>query len=495
MSAKEHHNNSMHTRTQAPPAPSDPNSIPKLQTGIPGLDEILKGGLPANRTTLIKGSAGTGKTVLGLECLYRAALRGEPVLFISFEESEDAVRRNAAATGWDLAPLEKAGKFFLWNPKIDYPVLVSGDFSIESLLAMIGAKADQLGASTLMIDAIDVLTQIFNDPFKERNQLCLLHDWLKDRRFTALLTAKMPLPREAIRRNAPLDYMADCVLHLDMRVMNQVSTRRLRVIKYRGSGFCSNEYPYIITENGSVIFPITAVGLGHKPLGGYITTGSTDLDRALGGGYRQSSCIVITGPTGCGKTTLASTFARAACQRGDKALFVSFEESRQAVIDAMRSPGIDLQPALDAGQLLFHTVMPEALVAEEHLYRLTRRAESFAPAHIILDAVSACVRMGSQEAAFDFIIRLIHFCKERGITCLMTNLTQDRSSSIPIRDIASVIDTLISISYSEKRREIRRELLIVKSRAAHHSNCRMEYIISDDGIRFVASDAHAGGKA
>ncbi len=455
---------------------------------------MLLGGFPRHRTTLIKGSAGTGKTVLGLEFLCRSAMNGEPVILVSFEESAESIRQNALAMGWDIAALEEAGVFFLWEAKVDRTALKSGQFGIDSFLAGIGGKAEQMNAERIMIDAVDVFMRVFEDEVKERNELCRLHEWLVDQRFTALLTAKSGNSSESMQRYEFLDYMADCVLLLDLRVHGQVATRRLRVVKYRGSGFCSNEYPYIITSEGSVFMPLTAMRLMHRPIGEKVSSGNPDLDERLGGGFHRGSGIVVTGASGGGKTTLAANFTQEACSRGERVLFVSFEESKEAIISAMLSPGIDLRPAVEKGTLEFHTIMPEALVPEAHLYRISQKMERFHPDHLVIDAISACRRIGGKEAAFDLLIRLIDICRQRGITCLMTNQFVEDGSAFTSTglEISSIADTLLSISFVESDGRIQRDLVIVKSRAAHHSNRHHLYVISDDGIQIDPLEGGTG---
>lgn len=465
--------------------------IPKTATGISGLDEVLQGGLPEQRTTLIKGTAGSGKTVLGLEIMYRSALAGEPVMVVCFEETASVLRQNALAMGWDIASLEQAGTFFLWEAKIDRPTVVSGDFNIDSLLAVIGGKARQMGARRIMIDAIDVLMRIFEDPVRERNELYRLHDWLLEQQFTTILTAKEAEDSVYSSRYDFLDYLADCVLFLDMRVVKQVTTRRLRVLKYRGSGFSSNEYPYLISDDGCIIMPITGMELLYSASNERVSSGNPDLDVLLGGGLQQGTAILVSGPTGSGKTTLAGTFAQHACAQGKRVLYISFEESQKAVINSMLSPGIDLRPAIKKGVLQFHPIMPEAVTPEEHLYRIMCRIETFGPSHLIIDAISACKRMASEQAGFDFIVRLLHFCKQRNMTCVMTNQLESNEQMTDISGIgiSSIIDTLMMLRYVELEGHIRRDLVIIKSRGTHHSNRHHLYTITDDGIRIDSAKA------
>jgi len=470
--------------------------IKKISTGISGLDEVLQGGFPQNRTTLIKGAAGTGKTVLGLEFLYRSALQGEPVIFISFEERADALRENALAAGWDLQALEEKGSFFLWEAKIDHSTETSGEFSIESLLAAIKGKAEQMSCKRILIDAVDVFLRIFQDPVKEKQELYKLHDWLTEQKFTAILTTKKILNQsENTFYYEILDYMADCVILLDLRVIHQVSTRRLRIIKYRGSGFYSNEYPYIITHQGNVIMPITEMKLTHKPLKKKISSGNPDLDILLGGGYYRGSSILISGPTGSGKTTLAATFSHSTCSQGNRMFFISFEESEEAIIEAMVSPGIDLSHLKEKGNLQFHTILPEALVAEEHLWRILQKIEQFNPHHIVVDAISACQRMSTEAAAFDFLVRLINICKQHKLTCLMINQLQSNEYQADISGIgiSSIVDTLIRLQYIENnKKQVLRDLLILKSRGIHHSNQHYLYSITDNGIQIDRSGKEKG---
>jgi circadian clock protein KaiC len=471
--------------------------LPKVPSEIAGLDEILRGGFPEGRTTLISGGPGTGKTVLGLEFLYRSARAGHSGILLLFEERAEAIRRNALALGWNLAELEKAGKLFILESRLERDAVLSGDFNITPLLAIIQGRARQIKARRIVIDAIDVLLRVYDDARRESNELLYLHDWLMDNQFTTLMTAKKSSDGETTSRYEFLDYMADCVVVVDTRVLGQVMTRRLRVLKYRGSSFATNEYPFVISEEGVLLMPISTISLEHMSLGERVSTGNEQLNELLGGGYRRGSSVLITGASGTGKTTLASAFTKAACDRGEKVLYISFEESGEAVVGTMLSPGIDLRPAVRAGLLQFLTLMPEAMGAEQHLARALKQISGFRPDHLVIDAISATMRMGDEQSAFDYLMKLGDFCKCRGITCLMTNQIPggDVEADFSGMGISSLLDTIIVLRYVSLHTQVTRSLLILKSRGSKHSNSYHKYIITDNGIyiRAVPSGAKPEG--
>jgi len=474
--------------------------IPKVPTKIAGLDEILEGGLPRGRTTVVSGGPGSGKTVLGLEFLCRGAIAGEPGVLVTFEERAEAVRLNAAAMGWDVAALEKAGKIAIIEARFPGEEIVSGDFDIQGLLAIVGGHVKRVGARQIVMDALDVLLRIYGDAKCERNELSRLHDWLTDQELTSVLSVKTYHDDYQGSQYEFLDFMADCVIRLDHRVVGQVATRRLRVIKYRGSGFGTNEFPYVFGERGIVLFPLTTAELTHQPLGAKVSTGLEGLDLMLDGGFRCASCILISGSSGTGKTTLASTFAQAACDRDEKVLYLNFEESKEAMISGMLSPGIDLRPSIRDKKLLIQTAMPESTGSDNHLNRVMETIDSFQPNHLILDAVSACVRMGSKQAAFDFMMRLISVVKEKGITSILTN--QNNSNGRIGNDeklsgigFSSVVDAVVQLRFAETEQEITRQMLVVKSRGSAHSNRRQLYAITDRGIEFPDHPRRPPGRA
>lgn len=469
--------------------------LQKVPTYIRGLDEILQGGIPKERTTLLWGESGSGKTVLGTEMIFRAASRGEPGVILSFEESPQTLRRNFSTMGWDLLSLEDQGKLFLMEGRIDHRALVEGRFGLEPLMAIIRGKAAQMGAKRVFLDAPDVLLGLLHEPASVRAQLCFLVDWLAGSGLTTLMTLK---PRGGGGFQAFTDFfesMTDCIIALDARVRNQVTTRRMRVVKYRGSGFGHNEYPFVITAGGVRTIPITAVQLGHRPSGERLSSGVERLDGLLGGGFFKGSSVLIAGEPGTGKSILASSFVREACQRGEKVLYVTFEESEDALVKNVASAGIDLSIPRERGLLRFLCTMPESTGTEEHLLMLVDQVEGFCPEHVVVDAISACPRMGGPQAAFDYLMRMLNFLKERGITILMVNQTAGTRQQLEIsgNGISSMIDTVVFFSYVHGDGETNRAIQVLKSRGSSHSNQVRECVITDNGIEVLEPYGGLGG--
>lgn len=458
-------------------------SLPKTPTGIQGLDLILEGGLPAGRTSVVSGGPGSGKTVLGLQFLVDGANSGSPGIFTTFEETADAVRQNALTLGWDLAAFEKAGKLMLLDNRLTPELIVSGEFNLEGLAAAVSGATARIGAARIVLDAVDIMLSLFPGLRRKRSEILKLQQLFREKKLTALITQKSRRPGEASGLDF-MDWMVDCVVHLNQSVEHQVTTRRLRVKKYRGSGFGRNEYPYTIGTGGITILPVSTLGLRHQPLGDYISSGLPDLDRVLGGGFRRASSILIAGTTGTGKTSLAATFARSTCSAGEKLLYVSFEESREAMMTNMRSPGIDLGPAYEAGLLRYVSGLPESMGAEEHLLKTFLILEEFYPQHLVVDSISACNRMGSERAAFDYLVRLLNLSKERGITCILLNQTVAPSSIQELSgvEISSLIDAVLSLHLADDGGELNRTLICLKSRGSAHSNQYREYRITGEGI-------------
>ncbi|MDM8535555.1 circadian clock protein KaiC [Desulfobacterales bacterium HSG17] len=470
-------------------------SLAKISSGIAGLDEILEGGFPVGRTTIINGGHGSGKSLISLEFLYRNALKGKAGIYITFEEKALRVRQNAMTLGWDLQVLENQGNLYLLDIFMNPETAISGNFNLKGMLAMIEGLTNQMDAKQIVLDGIDSLLRFFNDTQRERSELENLGAWLNERELTAIITAKKSESLKQTENYDYLDFMADCVIHADQRIDEQINTRRIRISKYRGSNFGNNEYPFVITEDGIGIIPVSKSGLNFMETGQYISSGQPGFDEILGGGYRRGSCVLIAGGSGAGKSIIAATFTRHICMAGEKTLYVSLEEARDSFIANMLSPGIDLNPALKNGSMKFISNIPESMGAEEHLFNLNKHIETFKPDHFILDAISACARMGTAQVGFDFLIRLAGICKRKGITCIYTSQTDISSglSNMSGNDISSLVDSMILLNMAEIRGEINRTMLVFKSRGMKHSNQYREYCITDNGIQLLEVYVGKGG--
>ena len=342
-------------------------------------------------------------------------------------------------------------------------------------------------AKLIVIDAVDALLHLYDSPVRERHELYALHEWLLDRGLTTIMTVKTVPEEEIPSRYAFLDFMTDCVIHVDLPVTAQIAARRLRVIKYRGSGYGRNEYPFIINENGINIIPITSHVLQHRPLGPKVSSGQAWLDEVLGGGYKCGTSILIAGTAGAGKSTLACVFTRAACLRGERVLYLNFEESAESMVSNMLSPGLALQPLIKTGTLVVRSYLPEARGVEEHLFDALKDLDEFQPRHVVVDAISACNRMGSDQAAFEYLMRILNDCKERGITCIYINQTSGLEivEEISRMGISSIIDTIILLRHHPVGDAIARQLIGMKSRGSKHSEQFHEFRITDRGIDLV----------
>jgi circadian clock protein KaiC len=457
-------------------------ALKKVSTGISGLDEILHGGLPRGRCTIVAGGPGTGKSILGLEFLAFRAQKGSPGIYVTFEERADAIRINAMTFGIDLNALEKNDSLFIFDARPNPEAIVSGDFSIKGMLAIIGAKAAKMGAKHIVFDAIDVLMNLYSDPSRERKEMYLLHNWLLDHEFTAMITVK----NEGIpyKDHSFLDFMMDCVILMDAKQLEQVTTRRIRVVKYRGSSYSSNEHPFIF-KSGIRVIPLSSALLARTPTQKHVTTGSKELDAMMNGGYMKGSSILLSGESGTGKTTAACMFTQSACANKGKVLFVSYEESQEAIVSNMLSTGINLKPMIEAGYLRFMNFMPEARAADEHLVDTIDAIDAFQPEHVVVDAISACSRMGTKQTAFEFVARLINACKERGNTLLLLNQLErsdEASGEVSGIGISSLIDTALLMQYKRAPEHTRRIIEIVKARGSMHSNKIEDFIITERGI-------------
>lgn len=478
---------------RSPEASSE--TVRKAPTGIPGVDAITRGGLPEARTTLILGGPGAGKTVLALEALVNAARLGhEPGIFVAFEESSRQIIANAATFGWDLPSLEREKLFFL-DARVSPMTVQSGDFDISLMLAGLEAKAKEMGAKRIVLDGLDVLLTLLDDPVRERQEIYRLHDWLKKSGLTAVITGKS---NDADRRGADrysfMQFMVDAVILLHHRMVNRVSLRGLRVAKYRGSGFDEGEFPMVISPTGIQVATFGPAILSHDVSTERVSTGIARLDNMLGGGYYRGSSVLVSGAPGVAKTTLAAAFARASCQRGERVLFVSFDEAAPQLVRNLQSVDIDLAPFVESGLLQVHAVRSESRSAEEHFIELQRLMLELEPLGLVLDPISALGKTGGEVAAVHASLRLLDFARARGITTVSTSLlSQAAEVEATSMEISTIADTWIHLAYAIHGGERNRTLTVVKSRGMRHSNQVRELILSDDGVT-LADVYTAGGE-
>ena len=464
-------------------------SVVKAPTGITGLDEVLGGGLPVGRVTLVCGGPGAGKTLLALQFLVSGARElEEPGVFVSFgfgEVPEELVA-NSASLGWDLAGLVAEGRLALEEVRAERAELTeAGEYDLEALFIRLGHAIDAVGAKRVVLDSVETLFGALADESLLRAELRRLFGWLKDRGVTAVVTAERGAG--TLTRDGLEEYVSDCVILLDHRVRDEASTRRLRIVKYRGSAHGTDEYPFMIDVDGFSVFPLTSLGLAHEASSERVATGVQRLDEMLGGGYYRASTALVSGGPGAGKTTLAAAFARACCERGERCLYVAMEESPSQVVRNMRSVGVDLEPLAHEGLLRFFTRRATQSGLETHLAAIHREVTAFAPGAVVLDPISA---FGGQalevEAA---VIKLIDFFKGQGVTALLTVLSRGGPNELGLA-VSSQIDTWLSVSNIELVGERNRAITVLKSRGTAHSNQVREFVLRDDGIDIV--DAFAG---
>ena len=482
--------------TQAPQTAEASAEAPikKSPTGIAGFDEITRGGLPAGRTTLIVGGPGAGKTVFALQTLVTAARTyREPGIFVAFEESSRQIVGNAATFGWDLPALEREHLFFL-DARLSPSTVQAGDFDISAMLAGLGAKAREMGAKRIVFDGIDVLLTLLSDPTKERREMYRLQDWLAASELTAMITAKAgDTDATTAERYSFMQFMVDAVVTLHHRMIDRVSLRGIRVMKYRGSGFAEGEFPMIISDTGIEVATFGNSELNFEVSTARVSSGIPRLDTMLDGGYYRGSGVLISGAPGVAKTTLAGAFALAACERGERVLYVSFDEAGNQIIRNLRSVGIELEPHRDSGLLQFYSVRTESRSSEDHLVSLKRCLASFEPQNFIVDPLSALGKSGGHVAAVHASLRLLDYARSLGITTVCTSLVADEApAETTTTQISTIADTWIHLAYLVHGGERNRTLTIVKSRGMKHSNQVRELLLSDQGLT-LADVFTAGG--
>jgi circadian clock protein KaiC len=459
-------------------------ALAKAPTGIQGLDEITGGGVPKGRPTLVCGSAGCGKTLLAMEFLVRGATQfNEPGVFMAFEETAKDLTQNVASLGFDLKDLVARKKLVLDYVHVERSeIQETGEYDLEGLFIRLGEAIDSIGAKRVVLDTVETLFSGLPNQVILRAELRRLFRWLKDKGVTAMITGERG--EGSLTRQGLEEYVSDCVIVLDHRVSEQTSSRRLRVVKYRGSTHGTNEYPFLIDEDGISVLPVTSLALQHGASEERVSTGIPRLDAMLGGkGYYRGSSVLISGTAGTGKSSLAAHFADAACRRGERVIYFSFEESPDQIMRNMRSIGIDLQHWVKKGLLLIHAKRPTFAGLETHLALKHKMINAFKPHVVILDPLNSFVIGGNETGVQSMVMRLLDFLKTSQITGVFTNLnagggTYEHSDI----SLSSLIDTWLVLRSIDVGGERNRGLSILKSRGMAHSNQIREYLLTDHGV-------------
>jgi circadian clock protein KaiC len=464
-----------------------PATLPKCKTGIQGLDEITNGGLPQGRPTLVCGGAGCGKTLLGIEFLVRGAmLHDEPGVFLAFEETAEELAQNVASLGFDLDDLIEKKKLAVDYIHIERSEIEeTGEYDLEGLFIRLGHAIDSIGAKRVVLDTLETLFSGLSNAAILRAEFRRLFRWLKEKGVTALITAERG--NESLTRYGLEEYVSDCVLSLDHRVAGQISTRRLRIVKYRGSSHGTNEFPFLIDEGGISVLPITSLQLQHKASAERLSSGVPALDAMLGGpGFFRGSSILVSGTAGIGKTSLACHAANACCQRGQRCLYFAFEESEAQLLRNMRSIGLDLEPWVKKDLLRFHSGRPTMNGLEMHLASIHKQVDAFQPHMVVVDPITNFISAGTAAEACSMMMRLVDYLKGHEITALLTNLNHvDGNLEQSELGISSLIDTWLFLRDIELNGERNRGLYILKSRGMAHSNQIREFLLTGQGVQLT----------
>jgi circadian clock protein KaiC len=458
--------------------------VRKVPTGIPGLDEITYGGLPAGRPTLVCGGPGSGKTLLGITFLVNGALRfGEPGVLMSFEQNAEELAQDVGSLGFDLAGLVEERKLAVDYVHVDRSEIEeTGEYDLEGLFVRLDYAVTSIGAKRVVLDTIESLFAGLQNETILRAELRRLFRWFRDRNLTAVITGEKG--ETTLTRHGLEEYVTDAVIQLDHRVYDQISTRRLRVVKFRGSHHGTNEYPFLIDEDGVSVLPVTSLTLQHPASSERVSTGLAPLDDMLGGeGFYRGSTVLVSGTAGTGKTTLAAHFVDAACKRGDRSLYFLFEESPQQMLRNMRSCGIDLGPSVDGGLLQLHADRPSRFGLETHLMSMHRAVAQFRPSVVVIDPMTNLLTIGTQVDVRAMLTRMIDFLKMQNITAFFTGLTSAGADLETTETmVSSLMDTWVLTSIEAVDRRRQRWIYVLKARGIAHSNETREFRITGGGI-------------
>ena len=472
-----------------------PAPLEKAPSGIAGLDEVTHGGLPKGRPTLICGGPGCGKSLMGIEFLVRGAIQyGEPGVLMTFEETEEDIRKNVASLGFNLDQLIRDKKIIVDYVKVDRQEIdENGEYDLEGLFIRLNYAIQSIGAKRVMLDTIESLFAGLSNEAILRAELRRLFYWLKSQGMSTVITGERG--EGNLTRQGLEEYVSDCVILLDHRIVNQMSTRRLRVVKYRGSTHGTNEYPFLIDEKGISVLPITSIGLNHPASSERVSSGVPRLDEMLGGaGFYRGSSVLITGTAGTGKSTLAAHFAAATCRRGETCLYFAFEESPGQIIRNMRAVNLDLAPHVKKGLLHFFAARPSLHGLEMHLAVMHKRVRDLKPSAVIIDPISNFSAAGDERDVHAMLIRLVDFLKMHGITTFFTNLTGgNMAKEATDMGISSVMDTWILVRDIEISGERNRGIYVLKSRGMAHSNQIREFLITSRGLDLLEVYTGAAG--
>ncbi|HEV8083186.1 MAG TPA: circadian clock protein KaiC [Chitinophagaceae bacterium] len=473
------------------------NKLLKCPTGIKGFDEITEGGLPKNRTTLVSGNAGSGKTLFGIDFLIKGATDyNEPGILMSFEETEDELYKNVASLNMDLAALVSRKKILLEHVILERKDIQETDFNLEGIFVRLEEAIDSIGAKRVVLDSLESIFAGITDIGILRLEMKRLFRWLKEKQVTAIVTGE-PGQNGSYTRHGMEEYISDCIILLDNRVRDQIATRRIRVIKYRGSRHGTSEYPFVIDDEGLSVIPITSAGLNQPGTDKKVSSGIPSLDKLFkrGLGYTRGSTILASGTAGCGKTSFAGAFALESYKRGEHCLFFSYEESAGQLIQNMKSIGIDFEPAIKKGLLKIVALRPSFLGLEMHLLNVYKLVDSFKPKAVVVDPLTSLVGEGDIREVSSMITRMIDLFKSRGITTFFTSLVSANFQSNTSGEIgvSSLIDTWIVVRMVEEDegRKRTREVFIVKSRGTNHDSDVHKFIMSEDGIMLMPNDGKA----